>query len=252
MEMLFLSGLASTALGIVGAYWDAGWHQDFGILTFWTPPHILILGSVAVTFLVLSLNLAIAIKRKTAHREHAFFVLLLFFAAAVILTYFSWPAEFLRDQSAQNKFFTFPHIILLIAGVTQALFLSGIARYHILHERHKYLIEELLVPIFLGGALANLVFLSEKGIKPGFSISFALVVFLLAKRFSSIRWGATASFFAYVLLTLMAVIFSTYISLRPPVYLPVVPSVLWSFFIIAVLIDFAHGKIFNFELDSPK
>ncbi|TSC78387.1 MAG: hypothetical protein G01um101433_263 [Parcubacteria group bacterium Gr01-1014_33] len=45
LELLFLAGIISTSMGLTGAYWDVGWHFDYGRDTFWSPPHLFIYGS---------------------------------------------------------------------------------------------------------------------------------------------------------------------------------------------------------------
>ena len=52
MPPLLTWGMAAVIIGSVtalfGAYWDEGWHTDFGRDTFWIPPHIVLYAGIAL------------------------------------------------------------------------------------------------------------------------------------------------------------------------------------------------------------
>jgi len=159
IELLATSGLLGIMMSITGAYWDIGWHFDYGRDTFWSPPHLLIYGSTMLAAVFFTLNFAIALIHNLRHKDHALFILILFGLASVGLIFLSAPIDELwhRLFGIDVQIMSLPHLMLLFGGIAGGMMIMAILRYHALHARHRFLLETILIPCFFGGALAGMI-----------------------------------------------------------------------------------------------
>lgn len=255
IKLLFGAGFISMILGAIGAYWDIAWHFDFGRDTFWSLPHFMIYGQVTLMTLFFALNLVLAIRHDMPHKRHALFILLLFAIGGVVIQYLSAPLDELwhRLYGIDVQIFSPPHLMLLFGAIFGTVAVIGMVKYHVLHEHHRFLLEKILIPTFLGGTLTALILVFAESefttlpswhpvqsrpawVYPGFALTFALMVFVSAKYASNLRFAATLTFLAYALLRMLPVLFNWFIGM---VSIPIIPPFLPILLLIAIALDIA-------------
>ena len=253
LELLFLAGISSIILGVVGAYWDIGWHFDYGRDTFWSPPHLFIYGSVTLTSIFFILNLVLGVKHNLRHKNHALWLLLLVGLGSTFIVFSAAPLDELwhRIYSIDIQIFSFPHLILIFGGVLGAVAIIGILRYHMFSERKKFLLEKILIPVFFAGILMglNLIFAESEFttlpldhpvadrspfVYPTFYLSFAILVFTAVRFTSNLRWAATITCTAFVFLRFLPVLWNT---LQGMSSVPIAPSFLPLLFGFSIAVD---------------
>ncbi|TSC78386.1 MAG: hypothetical protein G01um101433_262 [Parcubacteria group bacterium Gr01-1014_33] len=200
-----------------------------------------------------SLNFVIALKHKLPHKQHALFMLILFGIGTVAMVYLSAPIDELwhRLYGIDVQIISFPHLMLLFGSILGGVAIVKIIQYHIIHERRKFLLEKVLVPVFFGGFLGGLIFIFGENeftalpighpvldrpywMYPFFSIFFAAVLFLLVKQVSGLRFAAMLTFTAYLILRILPIINNTLWGMDS---VPVIPPFLPIFLAIALSLD---------------
>lgn len=229
IELLFLTAFLSAIIGIIGAYWDIGWHFDFGRDTFWSPPHFFIYGSITLTSLFLVLNLALALKHGTAHKNKPLFHLLLFAAAATIFTYMSAPIDDLwhRLYGIDVQIISLPHLMLLVGAILGSAATVSLLNYHIVHNRKKFLLEKILLHFLMASILtASILVFAESEfstlpqnhpvqsrqpwVYPAYSIGFAAIIIFVSKYVSDLKWGATLAIIFFLTLRTLPIIYNSW------------------------------------------
>lgn len=253
IELLFLTSSLSSVFGIVGAYWDIGWHFDFGRDTFWSPPHFFIYGSITLTSLFLLLNLALALKRGTEYKDKHLFHLLLFAAAATFFTYLSAPIDDLwhRLYGIDVQIISLPHLMLLFGALLGAISTVSLLRYHITHNRKKFLLEKVLLPFLMASILvASILIFAESEfptlplnhpvqsrqpwVYPVYSVGFAVAIIFISKHVSSFKWGATLTILFFLALRTLPIIYNSWWGMDS---IPIFPTYWLLFLLGAVLAD---------------
>lgn len=164
IELFFLASFLSAIVGVIGAYWDIGWHFDFGRDTFWSPPHFFIYGSITLTSLFLIFNFVLALKRGTTHKEKAFFHLLIFAIISIGFTYLSAPIDdfWHRSYGIDVEIISLPHLMLLFGAILGTISTISLLEYHIAHNRKKFLLEKILLPFLMASVLvASIIVFAE-------------------------------------------------------------------------------------------
>ena len=258
IELLFLSGVGSIILGVLGAYWDIGWHFDYGRDTFWSPPHFFIYGSVTLTALFFIFNLLLGIRYNLRHRNHALWLLLLFGFGSTVLVFSAAPLDELwhRIYGIDIQIFSLPHLMLIFGSVLGAVAMVAILKYHILHESKKFLLEKILIPVFFAGMLVglNLMFAESEFptlpldhpaasrlpfIYPTFYLISALTIFITVKYISNLRWATTITFFTFIFLRTLPIIWNTSWGMNS---VPIAPPFLPLLFLTSIAIDLVKKK----------
>lgn len=253
IELLFLTAFLSAIIGIVGAYWDIGWHFDFGRDTFWSPPHLFIYGSITLTSLFLILNLALALKRGTAHKDKHLFHLLLFAAAAILFTYMSAPIDDLwhRLYGIDVEIISLPHLMLLFGAILGSAATISLLNYHIEHNRKKFLLEKVLLPFLMASILvASILIFAESEfstlplnhpvqsrqpwVYPVYSFGFAVAIIFSSKYVSSLKWSATLTIMFFLALRTLPIVYNSWWGMDS---IPVFPPYWLMFLLLSVFAD---------------
>ena len=258
IELLFVAGIFAVVIGIIGAYWDIGWHFDYGRDGFWSPPHLFIYASIGIMALFFLLCLIIAGKQKLSRRAHVLFVLIILGIIGSATQYIAAPIDELwhRLYGIEVQIMSFPHLLLIFGGALGNIALIQIIRYHVLHERRRFLIEKLLIPFFSGFLLAGLLLMFAESefatlpawspvttrplwVYPFFGLVFGTVVCLVARRLTNFRWAATMTIGCYTLIRAIPIAWNWWMGMHS---IPVVPPFLLSLFGIAIVIDLLAQK----------
>ena len=253
IELLAIAGVTSAVIGVIGAYWDVGWHLDFGRDTFWSPPHLFIYGSITLTTILLLLNFFIALANDFPHKRRALFHLILFGMASAAVVYLSAPLDEIwhRIYGVDIKILSLPHVMLIIGGILGSSAIMSLLRYHVLHERRKFLLERILLPILLGSVLVGLIVVlgesefttippthpaygRDPRLYPLFAIASAAMVFLAARFASALRYAATLTFVAYTIFRLLPIAYNAAVGMKS---IPIVPPFLPLLLLMALAID---------------
>ena len=253
IELLFVAGIIAQIMSLLGSYWDLAWHFDFGRDTFWSPPHFLIYGSTALMAVAFSANFFIARKHHLSRRQKALFIFITLALIGSAIQYLSAPIDELwhRTYGIDVEIMSFPHLMLIAGGMLGIFSTIFITRYHIAHERRKYMIERILVPLFAGAFLVSLIFVFAESefttlplwhpvqdrplwMYPAFSMVFAGVVFITVRHLSPLPWAATLTFASYLGLRILPIIFNWAVGMKS---IPVIPPFLPVLLAIALLAD---------------
>lgn len=259
IELLTLAGIVSIILGTIGSYWDIAWHLDFGRDRFWSPPHLFIYGSIALTTIFLLLNLSVAIANDFPHKRKSLFHLILFGLGSALIVYLSAPLDELwhRLYGVDIQILSLPHVMLIFGGIVGSVAILSILRYHILHERRRFLVERILLPVFLGSILIGIMLLLGEnefttlppthpayGRDPRLYWLLAIVsgasVFLAARRVSGLRYAATLTFVAYTAVRLVPMAYNAAVGMKS---IPIVPPFLPFLLLLALGVDAVFGVV---------
>jgi hypothetical protein len=158
-------------------YWDEAWHTDIGRDTFWTAPHLLLYGAVAVAGLAVALwgvkALASGASLRTVLRYGPLVLAgvsgLAVLAAAPIDA--AWHTSFGRDSVAWSP----PHMLVLLASTAMLMaMLAGLSRRDVT-------LRAAVAALLMGNAVA-VVFEYEAGV-PQFAEALYLPVLIPAGLF---------------------------------------------------------------------
>jgi len=253
LELIFFAAVVSTFLGVVGAYWDIGWHFDFGRDTFWSLPHLFIYGSAVIVSFVLFLNFLLALKHDLPHKNKTLFYLIIFAMAGVATVFMSAPIDDLwhRLYGIDIEIISLPHLMLLFGAILSTFGIVGILRYHVMHARKKFLFEKLLVPFLLASILVGLIIIFAESefstlpldhpvqnrqpwVYPTYSIIFSVFILALSKCLSQFKWSAVITILFFFFIRSWPVAYNTWWGMES------VPSFpyLWSLFLVmAITLD---------------
>ncbi len=115
--------IVAGAAAIFATYWDEAWHTDVGRDSFWSPPHVLLYGSVAIVGLgVAAWGLRVVVGERTLRAAFGAPSLMLAGASGLAVLVAApvdaaWHAEFGRDAVAWSP----PHMLVLLGSTALVL-----------------------------------------------------------------------------------------------------------------------------------
>jgi len=238
--------LVAGLLGIYGAYYDAAWHLQWGRDTFWSPPHVLIYGGIALVLVVAVLALLALRPLGRTWGERMRQAPAVGWVAAIAVAQLAaapfdeaWHRIFGRDVTA----FSPPHLVLAV-GFTIVFLAAGAVLLGLRPRGYRGL---LLVLVAVSLAMVQMMVIEhELPVGPDHPVArrwsyfyplltvLAMAAYLtLAVRLVQHPWAATGAALLFMALRLPAIAilaatgFQALPALPPPLVLPALAIDLW-------------------------